>query len=236
MDGLQGREIQIQSIRTSLIEIPRDHSKEVDWRTKGAILEHICQGRCIRYKVREIDGDCRSSNNDASWGDVVLGLAAEASGRELWRVVVDFRRVNKYGRGRLDCREMLLYHNRRAYAYAAKRGLSYLDDYPRQVITGYKRIDENDQEELLKVRAQQLVAVAMMIYPAYKKQKKGIYYGPSNGEKTIVCGMHSVLIVGYNKKTFFILNSYGIEWGDNGDVEVAQNVKIFDEEKEEWRP
>ncbi|KAM7251684.1 hypothetical protein ACFE04_023567 [Oxalis oulophora] len=190
------------------------------------------------------------------------------------RVVVDFRRVNKYGRGRLDCREvrwakrwdccwaldctssisalrtikleedLVAYSHQQIIDCARHEGAQYdeLGCYfshnrrARQVITGYKRIEENDQEELLKVLAEQPIAAAMMIYPAYKKHKKGIYCGPSNGEKTTVCGMHSVLIVGYNEKSFFILNTYGIEWGDNGDAEVARNVKIFYEEKEEWRP
>jgi len=132
-----------------------------------------------------------------------------------------------------------------AFKYVVKSGICPEDDYPYEArddtcrkcqsayrITGYKDVSPNNETELQYAVAKQPVSVAIQA-DTHEFQ----FY--SDGVFTGRCGTpgyfqldHGVLAVGYgteNGKDFwYVKNSWGGQWGDNGFIKLERNVKNED--------
>ncbi|KAI9921128.1 hypothetical protein PsorP6_000925 [Peronosclerospora sorghi] len=117
-----------------------------------------------------------------------------------------------------------------AYDYIAQNGLCSANSYPytlanggpktcrascskiRTGITGYERLDQGNEAQLINaLQWQPVVAAVASGNAAWKQYTGGVL---SSCQTTRID--HAVLIVGYDATTFKIRNSWGQNWGENG--------------------
>ncbi|MBA0776428.1 hypothetical protein Gotri_011424 [Gossypium trilobum] len=93
-------------------------------------------------------------------------------------------------------------------------------------ISGYQMVPKNDQEALLKAVKNQPVSVALEGHGRDFQFYSGVFKGDYGNSLT-----HAVTIVGYGTSEeglnyFFIKNSWGETWGENGYMKIQRNVNM----------
>lgn len=115
-----------------------------------------------------------------------------------------------------------------SYPYIARDGKCHASQcqpaIPAHGVTGYKDVEEDDEEALMDAVAQQPVSVAIEAdQMAFQMYHKGVLKAE--------CGTqldHGVLVVGYGEedgtKYWLVKNSWGASWGLHGYIKLARGV------------
>ena len=98
-------------------------------------------------------------------------------------------------------------------------------------ITNYSDVQQNNEHILKMAVAKQPVSVAIQAnISSFQLYKRGIYQDTECGNQLD----HGVLIVGYGRDKLYDLdywivkNSWGVDWGDNGYINILRNYKDSD--------
>uniref|UniRef100_A0A7N2MRH3 Peptidase C1A papain C-terminal domain-containing protein n=1 Tax=Quercus lobata TaxID=97700 RepID=A0A7N2MRH3_QUELO len=137
------------------------------------------------------------------------------------------------------------YATNKAFKWIMKNGISTEEDYPFQgqkgdckpktkpgvSITGFEKIDDNDQIAFLKKVSEHPVAAAVHIFDEFLKLKGEIYKGPQDPLiAKIPKGVHAILVVGYDTENgedyWMIRNSWGENWGVNGYGKILRSGRV----------
>ncbi|XP_062095880.1 zingipain-2-like [Humulus lupulus] len=130
----------------------------------------------------------------------------------------------------------------RAFEYIIKnQGITTETDYPYKErddsicqtgtatvkISGYEKVPENSEEDLLKAVSMQPVSIGIEATKSLKLYKSGVFTGDDCGDDI----NHAVTFVGYGRseedgsKYWLAKNSWGEDWGENGYVKIMRDVE-----------
>jgi hypothetical protein len=190
----------------------------VDWRSKNAVSPVGNQGACGSCYAWSATGAIEGANSIAT-GEVAKALSVQE--------IVDCDTQGDdsgCGGGLMDSAFDFVVHNggidtAEEYSYYSSWGLPLswcnkrkLSDRRVVAIDGYQDVPPDDELALAKAASQQPVAVAVCASPAMQ-----FYSGGVMAEKECCEELnHGVLLVGYDKSSWIVKNSWGESWGEEG--------------------
>jgi cathepsin L len=218
-------------VRTAKVDESSDFQapKFLNWTAKGFVNPVESQGLC---------GSCWSfSSTGAIEGQMFkkTGILNKLSEQNL----IDCNRDEAVGNYGCQGGDMM-----NAFNYVVKQqGISLASKYPykagdtfkcnykksqsRGTIEGFEAVEAGD-ENLLKNVLTQVGPISIAVdasLPSFQSYKSGVYYD----HKCSLDINHAMLLVGYgiDKKTkqdyWYVKNSYGSSWGENGYIRMARN-------------
>jgi len=97
---------------------------------------------------------------------------------------------------------------------------AYRNAYDRRGLRGYYRIDEGDADGVrVALAAGRPVVGGWMIDQAFVDFRGRSVLGPSIN--SLALGGHALCVLGYDRESFTIINSWGPNWGDDGYARVT---------------
>ncbi|KAE9455180.1 hypothetical protein C3L33_12933, partial [Rhododendron williamsianum] len=122
-----------------------------------------------------------------------------------------------------------------AFKYTKEYGVAVEANYPstdspRIWIQDYTVQDSPDFDIQPIIRQQPIVGV-LTAYESLERHREGVYQGAKNGDDAKTAGGHAVVIFGYGTENgqdyYWIQNTWGPEWGDNGIAKVSAHLFIY---------
>jgi len=89
------------------------------------------------------------------------------------------------------------------------------------VVVGYRDVTSGSESALTDAIVIEPVATAIdASHRSFQFYSSGVYYEPACSDTMLD---HGVLVVGYDKDSYFVKNSWGVGWGNNGYIYMARN-------------
>mmetsp|Transcript_30986 Transcript_30986/g.68036 ORF Transcript_30986/g.68036 Transcript_30986/m.68036 type:complete len:384 (+) Transcript_30986:71-1222(+) len=205
----------------------KDLPKNVDWRKKGAVTPVPDQGSCGSCWAVTAAGAIEShlAISTGHLEQVSAGLIRDCTPNP-----------NECG-GQGGCSGSI---PELAFNWTRDNGMLFEKDYPYKdkdgkcyngflkpasvSLTGYRRLIENDQRDLMEALLVGPVAVSVAVPLSFSMYKAGVLACGNQDEDWLVG--HAVLMVGYGEsllgKYWLVKNSWGEGWGDKGYIRIRR--------------
>lgn len=222
-------EEEYHNTRNNIFNNDDDLPNHLDWRIRGAVSHVKNQGQCGSCYTFSTTGSLEGANF------IATGKMTTLSEQQLVDCTRDYENEGCDGGLMIPSFQYIIdnggINTEEAYPYIGKESTCKFN--PSQIgakMSAIGNVTRGSEESLL--RAIQIAPVAVAIdagQRSFQLYKSGVYY--DSGCSRIYLS-HAVLLVGYGTDEtsvipdyYIIKNSWGTEWGDQGYIYMARNMK-----------